>query len=216
VHHLTGGKPYFVAEVVRTAGRGLPASARDAVLGRAELLDADLDRRVGCMARLAGPRCEVVVGSMLAAQLARHYPTVTLGTDALEAARILADARLPGLIVLDDDGQPYTVLPGSQVLRFIVPTYVQEDPALARAYDEASADSMCDELAARTVREVLPKRVDLFDLPVVASDATSIEIAAVMAGQRSPIVAVMDGSRFVGAVVVSTLLEHLLGGGSTR
>ena len=51
---------------------------------------------------------------------------------------------------------------------------------------------MCDELAARTVRDVLPKRVDLFDLPVVASDATSIEIAAVMAGQRSPIVAV-DG-----------------------
>ncbi len=147
---------------------------------------------------------------MLAAELARHYPTVSLGTDALEAARILADARLPGLIVLDDDGQPYTVLPGSQVLRFIVPRYVQEDPALARAYDEASADSMCDELAARSVREVLPGRVDLFDLPVVAADATSIEIAAVMAGQRSPIVAVMDGSRFVGAVVVSTLLEHLL------
>jgi CBS domain-containing protein len=151
---------------------------------------------------------------MLAAELARHYPTVTLGTDALEAARILADARLPGLIVLDDDGQPYTVLPGSQVLRFIVPAYVQEDPTLARAYDEASADSMCDELVARTVRDVLPKRVDLFDLPVVAADATSIEIAAVMAGQRSPIVAVMDGSRFVGAVVVSTLLEHLLGAGS--
>lgn len=153
---------------------------------------------------------------MLAAELARHYPTVTLGTDALEAARILADARLPGLIVLDDDGAPYTVLPGSQVLRFIVPGYVQEDPALARAYDEASADSLCDELVARTVRDVLPKRVDLFDLPVVAADATAIEIAAVMAGQRSPIVAVMDGSRFAGAVVVSALLEHLLGPGSAR
>ena len=70
---------------------------------------------------------------MLAARLARHYPTVTMDTDALEAARILADARLPGLIVLDDAGQPYTVLPGSQVLRFIVPSYVQDDPALARA-----------------------------------------------------------------------------------
>lgn len=153
---------------------------------------------------------------MLAGELARHYPTVTMGTDALEAARILADAKLPGLIVLDEDGQPYTVLPGSQVLRFIVPGYVQEDPTLARAYDEASADSMCDELAARTVRDVLPKRVDLLDLPVVAADATSIEIAAVMAGQRSPIVAVMDGSRFVGAVVVSALLEHLLGAGPAR
>jgi len=36
-------------------------------------------------------------------------------------------------------GRPYTVLPGSQVLRFIVPSYVQEDPALARAHEALSA-----------------------------------------------------------------------------
>src|SRR3954454_292081 len=140
---------------------------------------------------------------MLAAELARPYPTVKLDTGALAAARILAHGRLPGLIVLDDAGRPYTVLPGSQVLRFIVPSYVQEDPALARAYDEASADAMCEELSARRVREVLPRRKDIFDLPVVDSDATSMEIAAVMAAQRSPIVAVVDGSEFVGAVTVS-------------
>lgn len=148
---------------------------------------------------------------MLAEQLARTYPTVTLATRALDAARILAAGRLPGLIVLDDDGRPYTVLPGSQVLRFVVPTYVQEDPALARAYDEAAADALCEKLARREVREVLPKRADVLDLPVVASDATAIEIAAVMAGQRSPIVAVVDGKRFLGAITVSALLEHLLG-----
>jgi CBS domain-containing protein len=153
---------------------------------------------------------------VLAAELARIYPTVTLDTGALEAARILADRRLPGLIVLDDDGQPYTVLPGSQVLRFIVPTYVQEDPALARAYDEASADAMCDELAARRVRDVISKRKDVYDLPVVEHDATSMEIAAVMAQQRSPIVAVVHGSRFVGAVTVGALLEHLLGPGPSN
>lgn len=152
----------------------------------------------------------------MAAELARLYPTVTLDTGALEAAQFLADRRLPGLIVLDDSGQPYTVLPGSQVLRFIVPTYVQEDPALARAYDEASADAMCEELAARSVRDVLAKHTEDFDLPVVDADATSIEIAAVMARQRSPIVAVVDGSRFLGAVTVSALLEHLLGAGSAR
>ncbi len=153
---------------------------------------------------------------MLAAQLARMYPTVTLDSRALEAARILSDRHLPGLIVLDEHGQPYTVLPGSQVLRFIVPEYVQEDPALARAYDEASADAMCDELAARTVRDVLTKRRDTFDLPVVDADATSMEIAAVMAGHRSPIVAVVDGSGFVGAITVAALLDHLLGAGSGR
>jgi DNA-binding CsgD family transcriptional regulator/tetratricopeptide (TPR) repeat protein len=39
VHQLTGGNPYFVAEVLGSAGRGLPASARDAVLSRADRLE---------------------------------------------------------------------------------------------------------------------------------------------------------------------------------
>jgi CBS domain-containing protein len=135
---------------------------------------------------------------------------VSLDTDALEAARLLAGRRLPGLIVLDDDGLPYTVLPGSQVLRFIVPRYVQDDPSLARAYDEKAADAMCAKLADKPVREVLPKRKDVVDLPIVAADATSIEVAAVMARMHSPIVAVVDGTTLRGAITVSRLLHHLL------
>lgn len=153
---------------------------------------------------------------MLARDLARGFPTVTLDTDALDAARMLAEHRLPGLVVLDGDGQPYTVLPGSQVLRFVVPIYVQDDPALARAYDEKSADQMCLKLAMRQVRDVLPKRGDVLDLPIVPSDATAIEVAARMAGTRSPIVAVVDGSRWLGAITVSELLAHLLDTGNPR
>ena len=118
---------------------------------------------------------------MLARDLAEPFPTVTLDSDALDAARTLAEHRLPGLIVLDEDGLPYTVLPGTQVLQFVVPAYVQDDPALARAYDEKSADALCSKLASRPVRDVLPKRKDLLDLPVVDADATAIEVAAVMA-----------------------------------
>lgn len=153
---------------------------------------------------------------MLARDLARDYPTVALNTDALDAARLLAEHRLPGLIVLDDNGRPYTVLPGSQVLRFVVPTYVQDDPALARVYDEKSADQLCATLSNRQVRDVLPPRKDVMDLPIVAHDATAIEVAAVMASVRSPIVAVVDGSRLLGAITVSGLLAHLLGAGTTR
>jgi CBS domain-containing protein len=153
---------------------------------------------------------------MLARDLAQPFPTVTLDSDALDAARTLAGRRLPGLIVLDENGRPYTVLPGSQVLRFVVPAYVQDDPALARAYDEKSADELCAKLASRQVREVLPKRKDRLDLPIVAPDATAIEVAAVMAGLHSPIVAVVDGSTLLGAVTVSALLAHLLDSGTAR
>lgn len=147
---------------------------------------------------------------MLARELARPFPTVGLETDALDAARILSEHKLPGLIVLDEKGDPYTVLPGSQVLRFVVPSYVQDDPALARAFDEKSADALCSKLAGRTVRDMLPQRPDQLELPVAAPDDTAVELAAQMAGLRSPLVAVVDGSELIGAVTISALLAHLL------
>jgi CBS domain-containing protein len=153
---------------------------------------------------------------MLARELARPFPTVTLDTDALEAARILAEQRLPGLIVLDDGGLPHTVLPGSQVLRFVVPKYVQDDPALARAFDERSADALADKLAGRTVRDMLPEKQDRLSVPVVDPRSTAIEIAAGMAGLRSPLVAVVDGHELLGAITVSALLDHLVGPGTSR
>ncbi len=147
---------------------------------------------------------------MRARELAEQFPIVALSTDALSAARTMGEQRHPGLIVCDGDGRPHTVLPGSQVLRFMIPTYVQEDPALARVYDERQSDELLTKLSRRTVEELLPKRQDRDELPVVDPDATSLEIAAVMARMHSPIVAVVDDDGHVlGAVTLSRLFEVL-------
>ena len=122
----------------------------------------------------------------------------------------MAAERLPGLIVCGDDGRPWTVLPGSQVLRFLIPAYVQDEPGLARALDEQAADELCRRLEHRTVRDLLPRPQDLDELPVVDSDATGLEVAAVMARMHSPLVAVVDGDEVVGAITVSQLLDYLL------
>jgi CBS domain-containing protein len=147
---------------------------------------------------------------MRARDMAERIPTVGLDTDAMEAAQILASHRIPGLVVLDEDGRPYTVLPGSQVLRFVIPSYVQDDPQLAAVYDEQAADELCRRLTGRPVRVLLPKRPDPDDLPVVEADANSMEVAARMARLRSPLVAVLDAGEYVGAITVSQLLRHLL------
>jgi CBS domain-containing protein len=147
---------------------------------------------------------------MRARDLAERLPTVDLDTDAMEAARTLASHRIPGLVVLDEDGGPYAVLPGSQVLRFVIPSYVQEDPQLAGVYDEATADELCGQLAGRPVRDLLPRRPDPDDLPVVEGSANSMVVAALMARLRSPIVAVVDHDAYLGAITASHLLEHLL------
>ncbi len=147
---------------------------------------------------------------MRARELSEPYPTVGLDSQAVEAAKAMAGQRLPGLIVCDREGHPYTVLPGSQVLRFLIPRYVQDDPALARVFGERASDEMLGRLSASTVRDVLPPRRDMDELPVVDGDATTIEVAAVMARMHSPVVAVIEGGEVLGAITVSRLLSHLV------
>jgi hypothetical protein len=38
------------------------------------------------------------------------------------------------------DGSPHSILPASQVVQFLVPSYVQDDPSLARVMTESVAD----------------------------------------------------------------------------
>jgi CBS domain-containing protein len=146
---------------------------------------------------------------MRAVELAEPFPIVGLGTAALTAARMMGEARLPGLIVCEDDGSPHTVLGGSQVLRFMIPQYVQDDPALARVYDEASSEKLLGKLSDRKVSDLLPTRQERDELPVVDADATTVEIAALMARLHSPVVGVLEGRRVIGAVTVSRLFEYL-------
>jgi hypothetical protein len=147
---------------------------------------------------------------MRARDLAEDFPTVSLSGDAMLAAQAMAVAHKPGLVVVDDRGRPHAVLGGSQVLRFVIPSYVQEDPPLARALDADAADELCRRLERTTVRDVLPDPQDRDELPVVDGDATALEMAAVMARMRSPLVAVVEDDTVVGAVTVSRLLDYLL------
>ena len=64
------------------------------------------------------------------------------------------------------------------------------------------------ELGERTVRECLPPLP--YELPVVGTAATVLEMAALMARTRSPLVAVVDAGRLLGAVTLDRLLDSLL------
>jgi predicted transcriptional regulator len=137
--------------------------------------------------------------------MAEDFPVVSLDSDAREAVELLASRRLPGLIVVDSNGKPYSILPASQVVRFLVPSYVQDDPSLARVIDESLADQVADKLANVTVRRLLPS--EPAELPVVNHDDTVLEVAAIMARLRCPLVAVVKNKEIVGAITASRLLE---------
>jgi CBS domain-containing protein len=146
---------------------------------------------------------------MRARDLAVEFPTVTLDTPALDAAKLLAEQDLPGLIIVDDDGRPLSILPGTQVLRLAVPAYCQDDPNLARVVDEAHADLFLRRLDGKTVRECLPEQPR--ELPVADRKATVLELAALMARTRSPLAAVVDADgRLAGAVTLQSLMDNAL------
>ena len=146
---------------------------------------------------------------MRAGQIAEEFPTVAVNTNALDAVRLLATRRLPGLVVTDRAGMPVTILPASQVVRLLVPPYVQEDPSLAGVLTESVADRIADKLGGKTVEAVLPKPSPY--MATVKADDTLVEVAAVMAQNRSPLVAVLGSEGLVGVITASRLLEVALG-----
>lgn len=146
---------------------------------------------------------------MRAEDLAEDFPVVTVDSDALDAARLLAEHRLPGMLVTDRSGEPFAVLPASQVVRFILPRYVQDDPSLAGVLNESTADQAADKLGGKTVGDMLPDH--LTNVPWAHADDTIIEVAALMARYRVPLVAVVKNDSLFGVITASHLLAAALG-----
>lgn len=149
-----------------------------------------------------------------ARDLAIPYETVDVTSDATQAARLMAEHQLPGLLVLDTDGTPKAILPASQLVKALVPAYVIEDPTLAAVVDEKHADRLCQALVGRTVDDCLPAKAA--PPPIAVPDDTALEVAALMAQARSPLVAVVekakDGPHLLGVITASHLLHELLAG----
>lgn len=150
---------------------------------------------------------------MRASDLVERIPLVHADTDAVEAARALAEHRLTGLVVADEAGRPVAVVSGPEVLRLVVPEYVLSNPALAHVYDEAGSDELVARLRERTVGRLLERRPEAArPLPAVNPDDTLIEIAALMCEERVPVVVVRDREtgEFHGVVTLSRLAAAIL------
>jgi CBS domain-containing protein len=144
-----------------------------------------------------------------AEEIAEKFPVVHIDSDALEAVRLFAEHRLTGLVVVTGTpAEAYAVLPASQVVRFIVPGYVQEDPGLAPVLSESMADHAAEKLAGKTIRDVLPRQRQT--VPVANADETIIEVAETMARLRCPLVAVVKDGKLHGVITASRLLAAAL------
>jgi CBS domain-containing protein len=146
---------------------------------------------------------------MRARDLMVEYPACDVNDPADQAARLIADNLRPAIVVVDQ-GRPVAVLPASQVVNFVVPRYLQGDPMLARAYDEAAGDAAAAVLVGRRVGDLLPQKART-PMPVVRPESTLMECAAEMAKAHSPLIIVIgtDGT-IQGAITAAGLLAALL------
>ncbi|MBT2524505.1 CBS domain-containing protein [Streptomyces sp. ISL-99] len=151
---------------------------------------------------------------MRASDLAETYPYISVDADAVEAARLLARHQLPALLVVDSDQRPYAIVPGSQLIKQLVPGYLMEEPLLVSVIDDRHLGEVMEKVNGLTVAEWLPPRT--YAPPVVGPDAGLLQVAALMARTRSPLVAVIerygDEVRLLGAITAACLMTHLVGG----
>jgi CBS domain-containing protein len=143
-----------------------------------------------------------------AEDLDEQFPIVALDSDAFDAARMIAEHGLPGLVVADASHKPCAIILASEMLRFVLPRYVQDDIALAGVLGVALADNASENLAGKTVGDVLPKSPRA--VPSVNARDGVIKVAAEMAQQRSPLVAVMEKGKLHGVITAPRLLAAAL------
>lgn len=146
---------------------------------------------------------------MRAEDLLEPYPSIDIDAPAREAARQIGAEGRVGIVVLRE-GKPISVLPASQVLRSVVPGYLQEDPALTKVYDEKGADECAARLGERTVRDLLSAEDRRLAAPLVSPETTGLECAALMAQQHTPLLVVVeeDGT-MLGVVTAARVLERM-------
>jgi CBS domain-containing protein len=145
---------------------------------------------------------------MRAEEIAEDYPVVSIDSDAFEAARLIAEHSLPGLVVTDASGKPSAVLPAFEILRFMMPRYVRDDPTLAGVLGESADDQAAQHLAGKRVEELLPEY--LRNIPSADARDTAIKVAAQMAQLRTPLIAVTKDGKLHGVITASRLLAAAL------
>jgi CBS domain-containing protein len=143
-----------------------------------------------------------------AEDLEEKFPIVPIDSDAVDAARKIAEHHLPGLLVTDTAGQPYAILPAFAILRYILPRFVQDNLSLAGVVGDSTPDQAMQNLSGKTVGDVLPDYAR--DIPSVDARASITKVAAEMAQLRTPLIAVTKNGKLHGVITASHLLAAAL------
>lgn len=145
---------------------------------------------------------------MKARDLMSPHAMLRRDAPASEATETLSRHDVRAVLVVSDDGSFAGVISDSELLRALLPPFVDESEALARVFEEAASESLFRRLEGRTVADLMPAERD--EHPVVDAEDTLIEVASTMVRARASLVGVLEGGRLAGGISIDDLLTHLL------
>lgn len=148
---------------------------------------------------------------MHAADVVEELSAARPDDDVLSAVRTVCENGLPGLVVVDDQGDVVGCIPSIDLLRLAMPRYLQDDPGLARVFDEDYADHIAARLIGTRVRDLLGEAMNR--VPVARPRATVVEVAELMVVWSCPLVVVeKEGGGTLGVVTANRLLDLFVTG----
>jgi CBS domain-containing protein len=145
---------------------------------------------------------------MKARNLASPRETLRIDDPASEAAKVLSRHDVRSVLVVGPTGAFAGVISDSELLRCLLPSYLEGNVALARVLEENAAEALSRRLEGQTVADLMPD--DREESPVVDGDDTLVEVASVMVRSRASLVGVIDEGRLIGGISIDDLVSHLL------
>lgn len=129
---------------------------------------------------------------MRISDLTSDLPVVDRSTSAADAVRLIAEQDLIGLVIADRDGHPKAVISAIDVTRLMLPRFIRDDLSLANVVGETGVEDLWDEIAGRTIGDVLDdEEVQAKKLLTVEPDASLVEVAARMVDARTQVCRVL-------------------------
>ena len=138
---------------------------------------------------------------MQARDIVVNVPTITLQDTVAKAVQVMALGRLPGLIVVDERGRASMVLPGSQVLRLVVPASYQSEPALAHTIDEELVlVQQCPVVLARDLPGLADVAAGDLHRGLGLADQAALELAQLVQADARLLHPLLEGEQLLVAV----------------
>lgn len=145
---------------------------------------------------------------MKARNLVSPQHTIRVDAPAMEVAVVLARHDVRGVLVVDASNRFVDVLSDSELLRYLLPPYVDAASSLAHVLEESAADVLFRRLEGRVVSDLVPRERE--HDPVVEGEDTLVEVASVMVRAHASLVGVLEDGRLIGGISIDDLLSHLL------